>query len=398
MTTAPGKRSATTANSPADRLILAALRAHGPSTRAEIASLADLSKSTVNEHVHFLIRRNEVVVRPPALSGNRGRPAMVVELRDEDGLTLALLLSHGEGVSQGPVQCAVITPARAVASFHVLACGSRPVQRGIKELQRMLAKEGLSESPVSSAVLGVPLPLELSHAARPEPVGPQNQVIAGMAHLLGSRPQDAMTRAFGVPARLGNDADLAALGEATRGAGVGVADLAYIKCLSGIGVGVVRRGQLLTGGHVTAGETEHVQVDGGVACVCGAPSCSGGGTPRALWAQLHEWGAQSSSMAELLEATAADDPPTLEALRRYGKALGRRLANIHLVFQPSLLVLEAGLGAAYAPLATGLLEGVGLDVPSWARVAVRVAEAKGLPSPEVCGAAAAAGVELWSAV
>ncbi len=303
---------------------------------------------------------------------------------------MALVLSHGDSMAQGPVQCAVVAASPAGSSFTVLPAGSRPVQRGIRQLATMIAEHGLASAGVAHAVLGVPLPLDLSHAETAAAVAPGNRVIAGMAHVIGSSPQDAMTRAFGVPAQLANDADLAALGEAVAGAGVGESDLVFLMCLNGGGAGVIRGGQLLTGGRVTAGEFEHVQVVGGVPCVCGAPSCSGEGEPRALWARLHRWGARPSSMAEMLAASAAKDPRTVEALGRFGEALGLGLANIHLVFQPSLIVLEAGLGAAYGPLADGLARGVGQDVPPWARIPVRIAIAQAVPSSEICGAASVA--------
>lgn len=378
----PGSMSA----SPVDRIILATLQDHGPRTRSEIVRLADLSKSTVTEHVQLLLRRNIVVERSQARPGRRGRPATVIDLPGGRGVTLALVLSHGDSMAEGPVQCAVVGADRSSSCFKALAAGDRPVQRGVRELQRMLQELRLDNTAVRCAVLGAPLPLDLS-ASRATAVHSQNRVIGGMEHVIGARPQDALTRAFGVPAKLGNDADLAALGEATSGAGVGEADLVFVKCLTGGGVGLIHSGQLLTGGRVTAGEFEHIQVEGGAACVCGAPSCRGEGEPRALWARLHRWGVRPSSLVELLEQSAAGDRGTLQALERFGEALGRSLAALHVVYQPGIIVLEAGLGAAFEPLASGLARGLAFDVPPWARVPVRIAIAECRPTSEVCGAA-----------
>jgi predicted NBD/HSP70 family sugar kinase len=296
-------------------------------------------------------------------------------------------------MAQGPVQCAVVADGVA-SSYRLLPSGDRPIQRGVQELAGMLMSRGLGKAAVGSAVLGVPFPLDLSKSADGAPVGPDNEVIAGMARVLGARPHDALSRAFGVHGWLGNDADLAALGEAERGAGRGAADLAFLMCASGGGVGVVRGGQLLTGGRVTAGETEHVQVEGGVPCVCGASSCSGEGEPRPLWARLHRWGIRPHSMEQLAADAAAKDPQTIEALIAFGEALGRRLSGLHLVFQPSVIVLEAQLGAAYPALAAGVERAVSLSAPPWGRVPVRVALAEASPSSEICGAAVIAGLAV----
>jgi predicted NBD/HSP70 family sugar kinase len=373
-----------------DRLIVASVRDHGPSTRTEIARRAELSKSTVTEHVQVLLRRRVLVERTHTLSGQRGRPARVLDLPAGVGVSVALVLSHGEVIAQGPVQCAVVAVDGVASAYRLLPPGDRPILRGVHELERMLADEGLGKAAVRCAVLGVPLPLDLSKGDDVAPVGPDNEVIASMAQLLGARPHDALTRAFGVRAWLGNDADLAALGEAGSGAGKGAADLAFLMCVNGGGVGIVRGGQLITGGRVTAGETEHVQVEGGVPCVCGASSCSGDGEPRPLWARLHRWGIRPHSMEQLAADAEARDPQTIEALRGFGEALGRGLSALHLVFQPAVIVLEAQLGAAYPPLAAGLERAVSLSAPPWARVPTKVALAQAWPSSAICGAAAVA--------
>ncbi|HEX9091941.1 MAG TPA: ROK family protein, partial [Anaerolineales bacterium] len=75
---------------------------------------------------------------------------------------------------------------------------------------------------------------------------------------------------FKVPVAIGNDANLAALGEWRFGAGIGHRHLVYITVSTGIGGGVIIDNQLLLGAHGLAAELGHVTViPDGPLCGCG---------------------------------------------------------------------------------------------------------------------------------
>src|SRR5437763_7503791 len=79
---------------------------------------------------------------------------------------------------------------------------------------------------------------------------------------------------LGVPVLLDNDANAAALGEHRYGAGRGLRHLVYITISTGIGGGVIVRGELVHGVHDGAGEVGHMTVlPEGPACGCGARGC-----------------------------------------------------------------------------------------------------------------------------
>ena len=79
---------------------------------------------------------------------------------------------------------------------------------------------------------------------------------------------------FGVPVRLDNDANAAALGEREYGAGRGLDDLIYMPISTGIGGGVIVRGRVVHGGYDGAGEVGHMTVlPEGPLCGCGARGC-----------------------------------------------------------------------------------------------------------------------------
>jgi len=76
---------------------------------------------------------------------------------------------------------------------------------------------------------------------------------------------------FHVPVALGNDANLAALGEWMFGAGQGHAHLIYVTISTGIGGGIINDNRLMLGTHGLAAEIGHVTViPDGPTCGCGS--------------------------------------------------------------------------------------------------------------------------------
>jgi glucokinase len=70
----------------------------------------------------------------------------------------------------------------------------------------------------------------------------------------GSAIRDRIAEAFGVPVVVDNDANLAALAEATIGAARGLSNVAVITLGTNIGLGIIADGRILRGAHGAAGE------------------------------------------------------------------------------------------------------------------------------------------------
>jgi glucokinase len=79
-----------------------------------------------------------------------------------------------------------------------------------------------------------------------------------------------LTDRFGMPAALRNDVQIAAMGEAAFGAGVGYPDFLCVFVGTGIGGAIVRGGEVVEGATGTAGEIGHLVIDAnGRICGCG---------------------------------------------------------------------------------------------------------------------------------
>jgi predicted NBD/HSP70 family sugar kinase len=363
-----------------------AMREHDALTRAQLVRITGLPKSTLRQYTEVLLHRKVLTEHAGTTSGGPGRPASVLTLGTSDDVILALVLSHGLQAARGDLQVGLVTGGGKVVAVRRIAAGGNPMREGIRAARALLTQRGADRKRIAAAVLGVPFALELAASAVHVAFGPQLRVAKGFDSVLGSSPQSELADALGVPVILANDADLGVLGEARWGVGRGARDFAYIKILNGLGVGIIREGALTTAGRVTAGELAHMQVEGGHQCVCGAPSCAG--LDFQLWRELRRRGTSFNSNHELISAAAAQDRAALDALRWAGTQVGRAMAATQGLFQPSLIALEAEVGAAHEPLAAGIAQGLSDAVPAWSLCQATVVAAR-RPDAELRGAAVA---------
>lgn len=119
-----------------------------------------------------------------------------------------------------------------------------------------------------------------------------------------------LSRALGLPVRLENDANAAALGEHWRGAGRGARHLVLLTLGTGIGGGIILDGDLHRGCRENAGEVGHMIVEpGGRACPCGQLGC------------LERYASASSTAARAEEALASGEASALRDVHARGVAI-----------------------------------------------------------------------------
>ena len=99
--------------------------------------------------------------------------------------------------------------------------------------------------------------------ASPGPIDPYTGTVLYAANLYWRDVplRDALQNALQLPVTVGNDANLAALGEQRYGAGKGVHDLVYITLSTGIGCGVILNDQLVLGHRGLTTEIGHMVMD-----------------------------------------------------------------------------------------------------------------------------------------
>ena len=86
--------------------------------------------------------------------------------------------------------------------------------------------------------------------------------------------KEILTEHFDIPVYVGNDVEIAGLGEQKFGAGKGCDDFVCIFVGTGVGSAIIKNGRIITGATGTAGEIGHMIVDlNGRQCNCGGHGC-----------------------------------------------------------------------------------------------------------------------------
>jgi fructokinase len=174
---------------------------------------------------------------------------------------------------------------------------------------------------------------------------------ANSTWLIGRALRADLEGALGRTVRLANDANCFALSEAVDGAGAGAEVVFGVIIGTGVGGGIVTRGQALAGVNAIAGEWGHNAMpwpqDGewpGPPCYCGRTGCielflSGTGLAR----DHRESTGRDWDAAQIVEAAERGDPEADRVLTRYEGRLARALAAVVNVLDPDVVVLGGGM-------------------------------------------------------
>jgi glucokinase len=227
--------------------------------------------------------------------------------------------------------------------------------------------------------------------------------------LFGVPLRDELSRRFGVPVFVDNDANCAALAEAHL---VGERDLVMLTLGTGVGGGVVTDGMAFRGAHGLGAELGHMTINpDGPPCPGSCPNrgcleayCSGQALERdaselasdrpesALAKYADSEGMVSTH--ELVAAADRRDPDALLIMDNFGRILGIGIANYVNIFEPARLAIGGGLSrASHLFLGRAVREARARALPAlWKRVSVEVAEAR--EDAGVIGAGLLAALEL----
>ncbi|MGC2064033.1 MAG: ROK family protein [Thermodesulfovibrionales bacterium] len=165
---------------------------------------------------------------------------------------------------------------------------------------------------------------------------------------------------FGLPVFIENDANVAALGEKVSGAGRGFNNFVLLTLGTGIGGGIIHKGELLD----VSAEIGHMSINAeGEKCQCGNIGClENYASARAMISRaisMLEKGQESLlkecckgsiyklTPEDIYKAALEGDTLSREILREAGKALGVGLANLINILSPEAIILTGGLIGAW---------------------------------------------------
>lgn len=185
----------------------------------------------------------------------------------------------------------------------------------------------------------------------PGPVGPDGTVNRCVNLGWGvTRPAEALSELLdGIPVRVANDANAAALGECWQGAGDGVDSLLLVTLGTGVGGGLVLNGNVWTGAHGSAGEIGHMTVhpDETRPCTCGKRGCLEQYVSASGITRLAQAAGLAVESAKEVSGLAAEGNELAQAvLEKAGRLLGLALSNAACLMDVDCILLGGGVAAA----------------------------------------------------
>jgi len=308
-------------------VLLNLIRRRQPISRADLARVSGLQRSTVSLITEQLIRERWVVYgptgrlprgrRPTFLRLNDRRAILVADLRPAQ-TTVAVADVNGRFLSQ----VAMRTPSDPQATAEQLAIRIHHLMQGHPDL----VYEGI----------GISLPGRFDEAT-------QRVVFAPNLKWPDFDFKGAIEQATGMRVELENAANACVLAEVWFGHLEKVRDLVVVTISEGIGTGIFVNGQLARGLHSMAGEFGHVPLDvEGPPCSCGSHGCwEVYASNRAALRYYHESSTASGDLSfqDLMALAEGGDALATKALDRMAHAIGRGMRMIVAGLAPEEIVV-----------------------------------------------------------
>ena len=163
----------------------------------------------------------------------------------------------------------------------------------------------------------------------------------------------------GMKVLVGNDADVAALGEIWMGCAKGCRSAVMVTLGTGVGGGVIVNGRIIEGAHGAGGEIGHIHMEDNETEVCGCKNkgcleqyASATGITRLANRRLAKDDAPSMlrggeiSAKTVFDAVKAGDKVAIEIAEQFGEYLGKGLAAVASVVDPQIFVIGGGVSKA----------------------------------------------------
>ena len=237
-------------------------------------------------------------------------------------------------------------PSNSTLPINIRRVPSRGMEDGVFDRLTALVDAIWPDEPVAAIC-----------AAVPGPLNPYTGIIIETPNIpawTNFPLADLLKKKYNVPAYIGNDANLAVMGEWLYGAGKGHHNIVYLTISTGIGGGVICGDKLIEGVRGMATELGHITVlpDGPV-CSCGVRGhleavASGPAIARYVSEQISAGrtsclDATALTARQISEAAKQGDELAKEAFTRAGGLIGRATADFLHLFNPSIVIFGGGV-------------------------------------------------------
>jgi predicted NBD/HSP70 family sugar kinase len=315
-------------------LVFNLIRIHQPLSRADLARISGLQRSTISLITESLIHERWVL-EGPTVSLPRGRSPTVLHLNNQRAV-IAL------DIQPSQISVAAIDLGGTIIAQNKVTLPEDPakvIQTIVREVKKILAINGRSFDGIGISIPG-----------RPE-TSPENPVFTPRILWPVLDLKTKLQRATGLRVKMDNVANACVLSEVWFGESDGIHDLVVVNVSEGIGTGIFVNGRILRGRDGMAGEFGHVQIESdGPLCPCGGTGC---------W---ENFASNRAALRYYQEITGKLCPPTFDALLRMAQngnpfavqaidkmslSLGRGLRMIASALAPSEIVVVGEITNAW---------------------------------------------------
>lgn len=328
--------------------LLAILRDGIPRTRAQLAELTGLARSTVSVRIDSLSASGLVTAAGDDVSTG-GRPPARIRFDPSSHVVIAIDL----GATHGVVALADLAGNILVSESRRIQIADGPeavLDWALETAESLFESSAREPHELVGVGIGVPGPVEHSTGT---PVNPPIMPAWDRFDIPAY-----VRRRFDVPVLVDNDVNLLALGEHAM-VYPEQSDLLFVKVATGIGAGIINGGLLQRGAQGSAGDLGHVRVPFGA----DTPShgsqdadlealASGPAIARALTAA----GIPARTTDDVVTLARTGNPAVLHAIRQAGRDLGEVVATCVNLLNPSLVVVGGGLSRVGEQLLAGVRE------------------------------------------
>lgn len=309
------------------QLVLGQVRAAGRIGRADIARASGLSTQAVSNIIADLLEDGMILERgrrpasrglPPVQYGinPRGGFALGVEIRPDTVLAALMdLTGHILFSDRRPLP----DPGRASVTGTLQAIRSRAI-----------AETGVDPARVFGAGIVMPGPFGATG------IRDSGSELPGWED---TDPRQWFAQALGLPVAVENDANAAAMAERIAGAAQGLDSYAFLYFGTGLGLGVVSQGRLLTGAFGNAGEIGHVPMPGAEGPIPLEDAVSRLSVRR----HLARVGIAAESIDDLRRLHDARNPALEAWLALTARPLSAAVAMIENLFDPETVILGGAM-------------------------------------------------------
>lgn len=313
-------------------LVLQLIMEQEPISRADIAQISGLNKTTVSSLVSELLDEELIYESGPGESSGGRRP-VILHFNNKAGYAV------GIDIGVNYVLC-VLTDLKGKVLIEKNQFVNRTPYSSIISIVQGMVNSLIAEMPNSKyGVVGIGVGV-------PGIVNKEGSIL--LAPNLGwtnIHLKEDLEKIFGVPVMIENEANAGAIGEQRFGAGQDNENIIYISAGIGIGVGILINNYLYQGKNGYSGEMGHMIIEmNGKQCNCGSRGCwEAYASEHALLEMADE---SIDSLESLITLAENGDEVAHNLFETIGDYLGFGINNIINTFNPDQVIIGNRLALA----------------------------------------------------